>query len=78
MCYKAADNYVHALGFAPDQYKTQQMSVKAVNTYFLYLILFPISMSQAMCDKAVDGNADTLKFVPDRYNTQEMCIKVVD
>ena len=55
MCDKVVDNYPHALKFVPDCYMTQNMCTrqfvleyyknqircdKAVNRYFLYLLLF--------------------------------------
>ena len=31
--WEAVDNYAHALEFVSDQYKTQEMCIKAVNNY---------------------------------------------
>ena len=33
MCNKALGNYVHALKFVPDQYKTQEMCNKTVDAH---------------------------------------------
>ena len=35
---KAVNSYTSAIQFVPDQYKTQGMCDKAVNTYSLHLI----------------------------------------
>ena len=61
MCNKAVGNYLEALSFIPECYKTQEMCDKAVDTY------------ASTIKFAVDTYASTIKFVPECFMTQEMC-----
>ena len=73
MCNEAIDDYVHALKFVPDCFKTQKMGNKAVNTDPSTLQFVPeYHKTQGMCDKAVNTFFVFIS-VPNRYKTQEMC-----
>ena len=55
MCDKAVDNYLHALEFFPECYKTQKAYDKVVDTYPFTIKFVPkCLMTQEMCDKAVN------------------------
>ena len=65
MCIKPVDTHP-TMKYLPDQYKTQEICVKAGNTYSFKLHSVPDQQkSQEMCYKAVDDNTSALKFVPD-------------
>ena len=71
MCNEAFDDYVHALQFVPDCFKTQKVGNKAVNTNPSTMHFVPeYYKSQEMCDKA----AHTFFVL---YKTQEMCDSVL-
>ena len=53
MSDKAVDNYAHALEFAPDCYKTQEMKIKP-SILMLQYNMFLNSKTQEMCDKGVN------------------------
>ena len=66
MCKKAVDNYVYALGSAPDCYKNQKCVIKLSVFTLLRYIFFPDQFkTQEMCDKAVDTCLFVLDSVPD-------------
>ena len=44
MCDKAVDNHPSPTKYVPDRYRTEKMCYKAVNIYFVYLILVLINM----------------------------------
>ena len=44
MCDKAVSTYPSTIKFVPECFMTQEMCNKAVNRYFLYLILFLINI----------------------------------
>ena len=79
MCNQAVDNYVHALEFVPECYKTQEMCDKAVNTY-PSTIKFGLECHkiQEICDKA--DNRCFLYFIycPYTCKTKRMCDEAVD
>ena len=53
MCNKAVENYLHALEFVPECYKTQNMCDKAVNTYSATIEFVPKCYNiQKVCAKA--------------------------
>ena len=53
MCNKAVENYLHALEFVPECYKTQNMCDKAVNTYPATIEFVPECYNiQKVCAKA--------------------------
>ena len=41
MCNKAVDNYLHALEFVPECYKTQEMGYEVVNSRFFVFDSIP-------------------------------------
>ena len=50
----AVDNHAHALEFVPDQYKTQEMCIKAVDNYPSTIKYVPDQYkTQEMCIRAV-------------------------
>ena len=53
MCNEAVENYLHALEFVPECYKTQNMCDKAVNTYPATIEFVPECYNiQKVCAKA--------------------------
>ena len=69
----------YLLRYVPVQYKTQQMSDKAVDDYSHALEFVPeCYKTQKICDKAVDTHTITVKYVPECYKTQEMCKMFID
>ena len=55
MCNKAVENYLHALEFVPECYKTQNMCDKAVNTCPATIEFVPECYNiQKVCDKAAN------------------------
>ena len=49
MCDKAASTYASTIKFVPECFMTQKMCHKAVNRFFLYLILFLINIKLKKC-----------------------------
>ena len=53
MCIKEVNNYLHALEFVPECYKTQKMCDKAVSTYTPTIrFVHEWLMTQEICHKA--------------------------
>ena len=69
MCTKAVHNYLQALNFVTECYKTQNRCDKAVGTECF--------MIQEMRDKAVNSYFFLFDSIPDQYKTQEMCDRAV-
>ena len=44
MCHKSVDTHLSTIQFVPKCYKNQEMRYKAVNKFFLHLILFLINI----------------------------------
>ena len=58
----------------PDQYKTREISDKAIveNVGTLMFVL-DYYKNHKMCNKAVENYAHPVKFIPNCYKTQRMC-----
>ena len=66
MCYKAVDDYAHALEFIPDWYKIQKCN-KAVDTCPCAIqFVLGCYKTQEMCDKVVDASLLSA-LVPDWF-----------
>ena len=70
MCYKAVDDYAHALEFIPDWYKIQKCN-KAVDTCPCAIqFVLECYKTQEMCDKVVFQELFMLQYCLDWYKTQ--------
>ena len=49
MCDKGVDNHLSTKKYVPDPHRTEEMCYKAVNRYFLYLILVLINIKLNKC-----------------------------
>ena len=79
MCDKAVDTYRSTIKFVPDCLMTQEMYDKAVNRWFLHLILFLINRKLKKC---VTHLFLKIRFLivdcPDKYKVQRMYEEAVD
>ena len=67
-----------SIWFVPDQFKTQEMWNKTVQSYPWALKYVPDQYkTQEMCNEAVEKKPRVLRFVPDQFVTQEMWHKAV-
>ena len=67
----------HMLHHVPDQYKTQETCIKAVEVDPWQLDSVPDHLKTEMCIKAVEKNPRMRKYLPDSFKTQEICDAVV-
>ena len=77
---KNADNkLLFVIKYVSDQYKTQEMSDKAIflTAIFILAMFLTATKIKKMCNKVVDNYAHTLEFIPYWYKTQKMCNKAV-
>ena len=75
---RVVDNYLHALEFVPECYKTEKMCDKAVDAYLSTTDFAPeCFMTQKICAKSVNKCYFVFDYIPDQYKTQEMCDRVV-
>ena len=49
MCDKAVDAYISTIKFVPECFMTLEMCDQAVNRFFLYLLLFLLSIKLKKC-----------------------------
>ena len=62
-----------SIWFVPDQFKTQEMWNKTVQSYPWALKCVPDQYkTQEMCNEAEQSDPEVLEYVPDQYKTQEM------
>ena len=79
MYNKAVDNFLHALEFVPERYKTQKMCDKAVSSFPSTTEFVPeCFMTQGMCDTIVSEIPLLIICCSDWYKTQKMSCKAVD
>ena len=72
-------NYPSTIKYVLDQYKTQEMCIRAVNTCSFVFDSVPNEYkTQEMCNNAVDNNLSTIKDVSDWWKAQELCDKAAD
>ena len=71
---KTVDNYLHALEFVPESWKTPKKCDKAVDTHPA-TIKFDRECykTQEIRFRAVHRCFFVLEFIPDQYKTQEIC-----
>ena len=77
---KNADNkLLFVIKYVSDQYKTQEMSDKAIflTAIFILAMFLTATKIKIMCNKFVDNYAHTLEFSPYWHKTQKMCNKAV-
>ena len=78
MCDKAVSTYPLTITFIPECCTTQEMCDKAVNNFFLYLILFLTNIKIKKCDNVVSKDPFSIVYCPDKYKTQRTCDETVD
>ena len=77
MCKHVVKKLPYLLRYAPNQYKTQQISDKAILESGGTLKSLPnCRENKEMCNEAVDNYPHALEFVPDCYITQKPVIKL--
>ena len=75
MCGKAIEPEGWILCFVPNQYKTQEMSERAVEKDSRTLTsVSDQRMTKEMCERAIENKGWKFCFVPGRYNTQRMSL----
>ena len=73
MCDKTFNTYPSTIKFVPECFRTQEVCDELVNRYFLYLILFLISIKPKKCVSVVSEDPFLIVNFPDKYKAQRMC-----
>ena len=79
MCYKVVEKDRMVLKFDPSQFKTQEISERAVYRFFYGLpYILDKYKTQQMCESVVLKDSKKLQFVPQHFKAQEMCERFLD
>ena len=82
MCNKAVNTYhsCHSTNqFVPNSCKTQEMFDKAVNRWFLHLLIYLYCLYYLFTShRAIPEDLFMLLYCPDKYKSQAICDEAVD
>ena len=79
MCKHTVKKLPYLLRYVPDQYKTRQMSDKAILEKSRTLTsVIDCYKNLEICNKRIDNYPHALEFVPEFYKTKKMCDKTVN